>query len=326
VFTYFSWQTLSWLLWKEAAAEWMPFIHLLVLPVTIYTLWQQAFVIKNWCPLCLVVTGILWLQAVISTIYFISYRQEVLLNLEISHALTHTCLILVIMLGAIKLQKALVTQTQKEGLFIENLAFRRNYHLFLPWYKEQEAIPDTLNMGHKGIQANEKMSTIQLIVITNPLCEACQRIHPVWEQLLEKYPEKISIEWRFYVPADNINDPRTMIAAWLLKQWQDNATKGLAALHEWYQKPNLQHFDKQRISKKELEPMLPHLQAQFGWCKKHNLTQTPLLLVNGRRFPNWYMQEDIKHFIEHLLESDESPINIIRAERMNYHGVMLADT
>jgi hypothetical protein len=38
------------------------------------------------------------------------------------------------------------------------------------------------------------------------------------------------------------------------------------------------------------------------------------------------MEEDIRYFIENLLESDESSLNIIRTERMNYHGVMLADT
>jgi hypothetical protein len=117
-----------------------------------------------------------------------------------------------------------------------------------------------------------------------------------------------------------------MISAWLLKQWIDDAERGLAAFHEWYHKPNLQHFDKLRISKKELEPMFPNLQAQFGWCKKNGLTQTPLLLVNGKRFPNWYMQEDFTHFIESLIENDESTLKIIPAERMNYHGVMLADT
>lgn len=326
VFTYFSWQTISWLLWKNAGAEWIPFIQLLVLPVTMYTLWQQAFVIKKWCPLCLVTTAILWMQALISIIHFIFYPQDVVLNVEILQVLTHTCLILLITLGALELQKAIGTYTKQERLSIENLAFRRNYHLFLPWYKEQEPIPDTLNKVHKGIHANGEMSTIQLIVITNPLCEACQRIHHVWEQLLEKYHEEISIEWRFYVPTDNLNDPRSMISAWLLKQWQDGSDAGLSALHKWYQHPNLMEFDKLRIAKIELEPMLKKLQAHGNWCKENNLNQTPILLVNGRRFPNWYMQEDIIHFIENLLESDESSLNIIQAERMNYHGVMLADT
>lgn len=323
---YFSWQTISWLLWKDAGYFWIPFIHILVLPVTIYTLWQQAFVIKKWCPLCLALTGILWLQAVISIFHFFFYPQELLFNIEISQLLIHTCLVILITIGAFQIQNAFGTDTQRERLFIENLAFRRNYHLFLPWYKVQEPIPDTLNKVHKGIHANGEMSTIQLIVITNPLCEACQRIHHVWEQLLKKYPEEISIEWRFCVPADHLNDPRTMISAWLLKQWIDDAERGLAAFHEWFHKPNLQHFDKLRISKKELELTQPHLKAQFDWCKKNNLTQTPLLLVNGKRFPNWYMEEDIRYFIENLLESDESSLNIIRTERMNYHGVMLADT
>ncbi len=326
VFTYFSWQTISWLLWKDVGAIWIPFIQLLVLPVTMYTLWQQAFVIKKWCPLCLVVTGILWIQALISIIYFIFYPQDLVLNVEISQVLIHTFLILLITLGALQLQKAIGTYTKQERLFIENLAFRRNYHLFLPWYKGQEPIPDTLDKVHKGIQVNGKMSTIQLIVITNPLCEACQRIHPVWEQLMDKYPEKISIEWRFCVPADHLNDPRTMISAWLLKQWIDDAERGLAALNEWYHKPSLHHFDKLRIPKKELETMLPNLQAQFGWCKKNDLTQTPLLLVNGKRFPNWYMQEDITHFIDNLMDIEEYSHTNIRNERMDYHGVMLADT
>jgi hypothetical protein len=189
------------------------------------------------------------------------------------------------------------------------LSFKRNYHLFLPFYKNAISVNDSTLCNQTQIIIGKETAPVFITLITNPLCEACQNAHKFLKEMCNQYPNDISIRIVFYVPYQNLNDPRTMIAGWLADIYHTNPNEGVKAIEKWYTNPDLNAFDKLRLPKEVVSMQQGYLQAHAEWCIANRLTLTPLLLINNKLFPLIYTTGDLHYQIEKIIEFEQNKKN-----------------
>ncbi len=263
---------------------------------SLYSVYQQAVVIKKWCPLCLGVVGILLMQGAIavSALSYISIQYNVgllILGLLVLAALAWLYV------------KPLFTQNKKlKDNEVELLGFKRNYHLFLPFYLNAPAINDEQLIDTQQIIIGRHNAAVQITLITNPLCQACQKAHAVLNILLQQYPKDLVLRIVFYVPYQNLHDPRTMIAGWLVDTYFTNKHTGIDAIEKWYADPDVKKFDNLKIPIDVIKGPQTFLQNHAEWCIEQRLTLTPILLLNNKLFPLIYRTEDLQYHLEAVLE------------------------
>jgi uncharacterized membrane protein len=180
--SYFIGQVCLWVLMPSEVPKILFFAHCIALLGTFYTLYLQAYVIKKWCPLCLGITSVMWAQAGLS-IFTMNYPID-WLNYSGYPIFLSFVLFSISFPFAFYIRMAIYQTKQIESLEIDNVKFRRNYHLFIPWFFEQPYINTHINGASFDIATTGNMGApLEITVLTNPLCEACKKLHPTLKDL-----------------------------------------------------------------------------------------------------------------------------------------------
>ncbi|HYC27904.1 MAG TPA: thioredoxin domain-containing protein, partial [Chitinophagaceae bacterium] len=295
---YFAWQSFSWLFLyplDHAAAYYLYGISMAAMPITFVSIYLQKFVLKKWCPLCLLICGVLWAQAIVSgSIFFYGGVMEFSLPITLTLSIALTTL-----LGAWQFIKQMLQKSSKyEPANIQLLSFRRNYRLFMPLYRQLPPV-ETSIAGMRDIVLGERNAAVNIIIVSNPLCTSCMALHKQLHQWLKRYTD-LSITIRFYVPVENFSDKRTLVAAKLIELYMNDACAGLAAIDAWYHEPDFEKFY-QKNSRIHHQDALQILKQHRKWCHDQNIFLTPSIIVNKKRFPLFYEPEDIGFFLDELI-------------------------
>jgi uncharacterized membrane protein len=266
----------------------------------IYSIYQQAYIIKKWCPLCLTIAAILLLQGIVA---IISISEIFFQPRFIAGVLCITALVCIVWHY---LKKLFENSARLHNTEIECLSFKRNYHLFITYYKLTNPIEDSRIKKEKEIIIGSEQAPIQITLISNPLCPACQKAHSELKSFLQQFPANISLRIVFFVPYHNTHDPGTMIASWLVHTYFNNKEKGIKTIENWYANPNFKEFDKLKLLSDIVKQQQPFLQNQAQWCVQQRLTLTPLLLINNKIFPLIYRTNDLRFHIEAIIEFEHT--------------------
>ena len=274
-------------------------LSLLSLPIIIYSIFYQKFKIKKWCPLCLGIAFVLTLQFILTIFTFknsiFEYQEIIVLLLLFGFASSIWFII----------KPLLITKQKYNNLKTENLTFRRNHHLFLPYYHSLKAI-DTSISNSIEIKLGSNNPLVTLTAITNPLCETCFEVHDVYMKLLKIYPNKLQVNFRFFVPYANRNDPRTQISERFLQLYNEKDKEVFqCAFGDWYNKTSIVKWQN-KWSYSDNQKYNNVLQKQKEWCLKNRIDYTPTLIINGKLFPKIYDSKDIENFIEPILAFEKN--------------------
>lgn len=288
--------SLYFLLVVNVSFESFALLSLLALLVVIYSWYQQAFVVKKACSLCLVLSLILIGQASLYALVKPSFSD---------YTSDHTLILFALVLTSTLwyyLKPGFNLENSTSGIKQELRAFKRNYHLFLPYYRSVPQLDVSLNVPDIKLGGNPR-APIQILGITNPLCDACFDTHLMYEKLLEKYKDVINVNLRFYVPVEDLNDPRTQVAACMINaSIQKSRDDFNCLMADWYQFRDIKKWSKIYQLTPPGVNSIEVLKAHKKWCHTHNIETTPSILVNGRRFPLFYHPTDLENFIEELID------------------------
>jgi uncharacterized membrane protein len=274
-------------------------ISICATPFVAYSLYLQKFIIKKWCPLCLGVVAILFMHSIIGSIA-ISWAGVASINIY-TLLLLLSVTVTIVLLWKLLFPVLKASATVKE-LTIESLSFRRNYHLLLPYLRQQPSIQTDFDFDI--IEIGNSYANNQLVIITNPLCESCIKLHTILKKLIAIH-NNLSVRLIFYVPLNN-NDPRTVIAGHLLTQ---NSKTENALTHDWYSNPNPKIFLK-KYGNKISQKISTTIQQQKSWCHANNIYVTPTIIINGKRFPTFYRPYDIEYLLAEMLQASTDNQNV----------------
>ncbi len=274
-----------------------------VLPITLYSIYYQAKVVKQWCTLCLSIVSILWLQVFIN--YFGSFNLDFLDLIYLDYIIILFSFIAIAALW-FSIAPALRQGKEYKDLKIKYFKFKRNFSMFDAMLNKSEQLDINISDKNEIILGNKTPKPELIItVITNPLCGYCKEVHKLVEQILDRHYQDVQIRIRFNVSTGNLDHDGVKITAKLIELYHTQGEETcLAAMHDsygvltpkvWIEKWGT-HQDNSFVNT---------LTSQYEWCVANHKNFTPEILINGKTFPKEYDRQDIFFFIEDLVEQNQ---------------------
>lgn len=278
-------------------------ISSLAIPFTFYSIYYQWKVVKNWCPLCLSIVSILWLQFGILFLNNAFWKYMYIIDFSyvffIASLLTTTSLWILI-------QPLLKKEQLFEKLEIEHVKFKRNFKLFNAALNLNPILDTAIPAANELIFGNKNRDALlNIIVITNPMCGYCKESHRVIEKILKNENFNIQIIIRFNVSPDDEKAKGTKIAAKILELYHSTNEKNcLYALSDIYGEMDADTWLK-KWGETIPKTYLTTLKYEKEWCNNNKINFTPALLLNGQHYPKEYGKMDLLYFIDELIEEQE---------------------
>jgi len=267
-----------------------------------YSLYIQGFVEKTFCRVCLLIISVLLAQLFISaflfeTIYF-----------DTGIALLSLILWIVLFSSVLYLNNTLEEKEKLQKSNAKNLKFKRNYDLFKRELLEKEKVTFTNN---ETFFIGNKDAKLHLSIISNPYCGFCKDAHKIMENLLQKYPEYISVQMRFNYSPDKQNEKFTNLISDFMYTYKNKTSDDFLKLVDyWFETRDENKIRQKARAVSGIEDLTP-LVEMSAENRNAGLNFTPIILINGYQFPDKYDREDIYYFIEELMEDEETNNEIV---------------
>ena len=248
---------------------------------TLYSVAYQIFIIRKGCMLCMSVNIIVWISAAI----LYGNRHHSMFHISLSAS------VIFIAVGCISLAMGIsikaLYKDRKEKIMLqqrmENLLNPKVFQSLLPLEAHVEK-PIAKNVA----LTNQAGNCDRLMVVTNPNCGNCAKIHPLIEELSSTVPMSM-ILLTFRNDSLGKQVAQTIITAYLAEGWQ----KAMALLTEW-------HRDK-RISEADKYPPTPEAgriwREQQEYCLQQGIDKTPVTIVAGHYMPKVYRLSELRYVL-----------------------------
>lgn len=266
------------------------------------TLVLQAFVLRSWCRLCLLSSGIMLLQAVLVAFALLPLAQlpapsEVLPQLLTVGLLFAVSLLLIFQYRQLVAQKDELQQSQ-----VDLLAFKRSAKVI----KLMLGAAQTLDQpaGAPVLQFGNPEAADRILVVLSATCHYCQKAYLRFYEFYQKHRDAYRFELLFNHFDAGESDPNRVAASLLRRYRQEGPEAFLAHTRDWYQEQDLGAFRrKPGPAPGDADHAL--LQEQRAWCVANELFHTPILLINDLIMPHQYDTTYLEDLMEALQEEEE---------------------
>jgi uncharacterized membrane protein len=269
------------------------YLNILALPYTIFSIYYQSYVAKQWCILCLLVQSLLVFGGVniIANNLLVS-TSHIPINFFVKSLLFY--FLPVIAWYTIKpyLLKLQVFKNTKR----EFLRIKFNPNIFESLLKKQKRI--SVSTENIGINLGNPIAENTLIKVCSPYCGHCSKAHPKIEKLIEEVPNlKVKI---IYTTANEPTLDSYRVVNCLMGIAADKNEKNIRkALDDWYldNKKDCNQFIAKYSQIEEAKEQGHKIDAMFNWCESVEIKYTPTFFLNGYELPESYNIEDLQYFL-----------------------------
>ncbi|HUC81875.1 MAG TPA: vitamin K epoxide reductase family protein [Flavisolibacter sp.] len=288
-------QTASYQLPSISILSWL---NLLALPFTLFSVYYQWRIAKQWCPLCLVVQASLLTEFAIA--YFSYWTvSDVALNflqnpLSINQLLPVLVAFSLPVLFWVAAKKAFLAAHAGKQFKKELNKLKFNKEIFTALQQKQKAI--THSTEGLGITLGNPDATHTLIKVCNPYCGPCAEAHKIIEELINNEDVKVQIIFKVTNNQGDIKGPPVRHLMAISKKTNYSIRQALDA---WYNgTKDIDVFKlKYVIDDMHLREQDKTLEAMDKWCREMDISFTPTVFVDGYQLPEIYKIEDLSHLI-----------------------------
>lgn len=278
----------------ETILHTLVWLNLVALPYTIFSLYYQWKVAKQWCVLCLAVQTLLIAEFVTTLSFNILSPSLFILSGSALTTLFPSFLlpcILWFLLKPILLQNQEAKRKKRELLKFKYDS--RIYHALLP--KQKQITEDTTGLG---IMIGNPNAANTIIKVCNPYCGPCAKAHPEIEKLLEDN-EDVKLQIIFTASNDEQDRASLPVKHLLAIAEKNNEILTKGSLDEWYlaKTKDYEVFASKYPMNGELSKQGTKVEAMSTWCKQEEIAFTPTLFINGYQLPDVYNIGDLKYFL-----------------------------
>ncbi len=277
------------ILFLPALYPYVVWINICAIPYTVWSVWYQKVMAKQWCPLCLCVQAIIWSLFIVNLLSGSIVEPDFTFLAIFFVGCIYIIPVLALNLLIPNLADSKKTQQIKqeinslkadEGIFKAELSRNARY--------EVDKSTSALLWGN--------LDAPNLItVITNPHCNPCAMMHTRLENLLRTTHNGYCVQYILTSFSGELEDSSKFLIAMYRKM---DVSSFLLFLNEWYEsgKDNRiecyrkYHFN--HLDEKDVEEFMKHKE----WVTKTKINSTPTVLFNGYRMPDKYKMEDLVHF------------------------------
>ncbi len=272
-------------------ASWL---NVIALPYTIFSIYYQAKIVKQWCPMCLSIQILLIGLFIISLLGgFLFTPIEINIGIVIPFLLS-----IFVMFSALYILRPFIEKAKQSKSYLHELQQIKYYpNLFKSLLIKQKHIDESIN--GIGIMLGNPEGKIHLMKVCNPYCGACARSHMYIDRLLDINSDiRLQI---IFTPSSEEKDIRNKPEKIMLSLASTESENILRkALNDWYLSENKSYevYAKQYpIAKEKLDEQIPLIRSMRNWCDKMEIAYTPTFFVNGYQLPKMYSFEDLKYLL-----------------------------
>lgn len=306
---------LSIIIFAPSLISYLFVINICALPYTLWSVWYQKIIAKQWCTLCLMVQIILWLIFIVN------------LTLDIKAAPTinlHNILLVgsIYTIPTLSINLLLPYFTRKEE--IEEMkqelnAIKASSDFFIQSIKKEPFY--LVSDKNSKIIFGNKNSSFRITILLNPHCNPCKEIYNKANELINLHGDKISIQFIFSSSNIKLNLSSKLLVAIYLNTNQDIARK---IFTDWFTGEERQFYSMNAISEdkynkwakkeitkysdlnhKDFDVNKDYINIEFSrhesWKHEMDLKSTPFILINGYKLPDYYKLEDIRHHVNLII-------------------------
>lgn len=289
----------------QPALSLIAWLNVLALPYTVFSVYYQWQVAKQWCVLCLAV------QVLLLSEFAVSIAAKQLHTLNTAYFTYFIYFLLATLVPAIAwfLLKPVLLQAQQQKRTKRQLARlkydARIFNTLLPKQKQIAA-----NANGLGITIGNPNAAHTIIKVCNPYCNPCANAHPKIGALLETNPNiKVQI---IFTATDKEGDKRALPVKHLLAiDAKGDKALTAKALDDWYmaEQKDYEIFAAQYPMNGELKQQNEKVKAMSDWCNETYIEFTPTFFIShpspkgegkGVRFyqlPDIYSVDDVNYFL-----------------------------
>lgn len=293
-FFYFSgsWLVLLFCNHSPALLQGLAILNIISLPYTFYSIYYQARIARQWCVLCCTVQALLWLEFIPS---LTTFNVALTLPDAIEWSTLFICFFLPVILWVL-IKPVLLKAQQIKPLKDQLHKFKYNSELFNAMLNNQPkyALPSE---DWSIVLGNTKART-SIIMVSNPYCPPCSKMHELLETLLE---QRTDLQARIIFNANNTSeDIKTPVSRHLMALNRlDDKEIVKRALNDWYEQKEKDYKAWAKAYPVDLnEAEYYKIDRQKAWCEMAEVTATPTLLLNGYRLPEHYQLPDLKYMLD----------------------------
>jgi uncharacterized membrane protein len=280
---------------SPVATSLLSWLTLLALPYTIFSIYYQWRIAKQWCILCLAVQAILLSEFIVAIIGGL-YHPVVLSSLTVKFLINTFIGFFLPIFGWFVL-KPLLKSVKENRINKANFGkLKYNAEIFGAMLRGQKPIDKPID--NLGIVIGSPNAKNKVIKVCNPYCAPCAEAHLLVEELLENNND-IQLQIIFAV-GKNLKDPRTIAASHLIAiAGKDDIELTKQALYDWYStgKNDFDAFSAKYPINWEIKDQGNMIDAMYDWCSKAEIYATPSFFINNHPLPKIYSHTDLKYFL-----------------------------
>lgn len=276
-------------------------LNILFIPFSLITIilsiLQQKFNIKKWCILCLGISLVTLFQSIV--LFLISNYK---LNINLEYSILSFFVFITIFTVWFFFKPLLVNYSELIFEKYQRGEIYKDKEVFNLYFRKNTVIPENDFSMLTLIKLNEANSSFNLVLVLSLSCEYCKSEYKKFRELMFYYDKKVNFIIVFNFNIDEIDNEMISVAEnlYLLK---DNPKIGTKAMDDFFIKnksPNewLQKWKQTSNSK------LNFTHNNIEILNKNNISDTPCILINNRLYPKEYKIEDIKYFLNSIINTE----------------------
>jgi len=269
-------------------------LSILMSPYFIFSLYYQWRIVKQWCPLCLLVQGLIVTNFLISIIY-IQFYSIYFAQINAHHLLVVSFLGLATMLLVYFAIPVIKSANDSKEYRNKWMKLRYNPSTFNSLL--QNSNPVTVTSDDFGILIGDEHANTEIIKVCNPYCDPCSKAHPELEDII-KNNKDVRVRIIFTASGDDQDIKTAPVQHLLAIQEKYGKSKVHEALDAWYMSPKKDYgvFALKYPMNGELKQQKDKIVAMYKWCNDMKIRGTPTFFINGRELPEQYNIKDLKNF------------------------------
>ena len=259
-------------------------LGLLALPYTIWSVYYQGVVAKEWCILCISVQVLLWIE------FFVNWPITFNLLESISLPLVISTFLITPLLWAI-VKRPLKKSLRMDTLYAELQKLKFSTDFVNTVFSKEVFLPPFFE-GMRTIKIGDTKADNHFLLILSPTCGSCRQAYFASKRLIEKQ-ENLRID--IVLAASMVlHDEAGKVARRILGQ--DTQHQMETALHEWFKDDtkNLNKWIKTTQLQDETIKGQEQMALHLRWLEMANIREAPVRFLNNRFIPNTYQVNDLE--------------------------------
>jgi uncharacterized membrane protein len=270
------------------------------LPFSFYSIYYQWQVVKKWCPLCVAVMGIVWLECLAGLLIVTDFSFSWMGIYSVFLSFT----VPIVFWLSVRMR---FIESFRVPAFEKNLnRFKKSDQVFQNLLANQPVV-ETGNFENETLFGDAE-TPIEIALVSNPMCGPCAHAHKTLEAFPELFKNKVSIKYRFMVtPVKNGSVAYQTLSYLFSLELSGQESDFRAALSSWFsalEEADVEKWRKAFPLKDEVDQTKVHeaINQHYQWCREAGIKATPTVFINGKKLPEEFSIQDLKFQIRRMVE------------------------